>query len=110
MVETVNFAGLSFDPAAATDAAARLDALAQRLEDDLRADEPALTVPAAGVDEVSVRAAETMNGVAGSFSETANAGILELRKLAASLRAQVSYFGRVENDSAAGLGGAARSA
>ncbi|MFF0491332.1 PE domain-containing protein [Nocardia sp. NPDC004068] len=105
MAETANFAGVYFDPAAATDAAARLDALAQRLEDELRENQTALTVPAAGADEVSGRAAQTMNGVADSFAESVSAGILELRKLAASLRAQVNHVGRVESDTAAAVGG-----
>ncbi len=104
MAETANFAGVYFDPASATDAATRLDALAQRLEDELRQNQPSLTVPAAGADEVSGRAAQTMNGVADSFAESVRAGILELRKLAASLRAQVTHVGQVESDTAAALG------
>ncbi|WP_345497979.1 PE domain-containing protein [Nocardia callitridis] len=97
------FNGVYFDPQAATDAAGRLDALAQRLQDDLGAGEASLAVPSAGVDEVSVRAAGTMNEVAGSFSTSAAEGVLELRKLAASLRAQVAHFGRLEDDNVTGI-------
>jgi PE family len=103
MTDTANIEGLYFDPATATDAASRLDALAQRLHDDLQAGQPTLTVVSAGTDEVSMRAAGTMNDVAASFSESAAAGVLELQKLAATLRAQVTHFGRVESGSAAGL-------
>ncbi|MQY19552.1 PE family protein [Nocardia macrotermitis] len=98
-----NFGGVYFSPAAATDAAGRLDAVALRLQQDLQDNKLALTVPAAGADEVSVRAADTMNHVAGSFTTSAEASILELQKLAASLRAQVSHFGRVESANAAGI-------
>jgi hypothetical protein len=98
-----NFGGVYFDPATANEAAGRLDALALRLQQDLQAGRPALTVPAAGNDEVSVRAAGTMNDVAASFSTSADDGVLELQKLAASLRAQVSHFGRAESENAAGI-------
>ncbi|WP_433599715.1 PE family protein [Nocardia sp. CA-135953] len=99
-----DFDGVMFDPAAARDAATRLDGLAARLEAELREGSPALTVPPAGVDEVSVRAAQTMNDVAASYGQSATAGIVELRKLAATLRAQAAHFGRAENDSVADFG------
>ncbi|MBU3067998.1 PE family protein [Nocardia sp. NEAU-G5] len=95
--------GVYFDPQAATEAAGRLDALAQRLRDDLTASKAALTVPPAGADEVSLRAAGTMNDVAGSFNTSADGGVDELQKLAASLRAQVNHFGQAESDNAAGI-------
>jgi|GEM_PF-2046678 hypothetical protein len=98
-----SFDGVYFDPQAATDAAGRLDALAQHLRDDLQTSNASLTVPPAGADEVSARAAGTMNDVAGSFSTSADAGVLELQKLAASLRAQVNHFGKAESDNAAGI-------
>ncbi|WP_433195514.1 PE family protein [Nocardia sp. CA-107356] len=96
-----DFDGVLFDPAAARDAAARLDGLAARLEAEFAEGSPALTVPPAGVDEVSMRAAQTMNDVAGSYGQSAAAGIVELRKLAATLRSQATQFGRAENDSVA---------
>ncbi|WP_327095470.1 PE family protein [Nocardia vinacea] len=99
-----DFDGVMFDPAAARDAATRLDGLAARLEAELREGSPALTVPPAGVDEVSGRAAQTMNDVAASYGQSATAGIVELRKLAATLRAQAAQFGRAENDSVADFG------
>lgn len=95
--------GVYFDAQAATEAAGRLDALAQRLRDDLESSRAALTVPPAGADEVSVRAAATMTDVAGSFSTGADGGVDELHKLAASLRAQVNHFGQAESDNAAGI-------
>ncbi|MEV6323754.1 PE family protein [Nocardia sp. NPDC051787] len=97
--------GVSFDPAAALDAATRLDGLADRLAADLRISEGALTVAPAGRDEVSERAAATMTSVADSFGETAAAGINELRKVAAELRAQTDRFGRMESENAAEFGG-----
>lgn len=100
----VDFDGVQFDPASAGTAAQRLDGLANRLEQDLLAAEQALTVEPAGMDAVSMRAAQTMNQVATSYQETATAGILELRKLAAVLRSQVNQFGRAEDDSATSFG------
>ncbi|MFI9506346.1 PE family protein [Nocardia sp. NPDC052566] len=101
----VAFGGVQFDPAAARDAAARLDGLAERLERELSAGEPALRVAPAGIDEVSLRAAATMTDVAVSYSESASAGTLELRKLAASLRSQAIQFGNAESESVDALGG-----
>ncbi len=98
-----DFNGVYFDPQAATEAAGRLDALAARLQNDVAEGKPSLTVPAAGDDEVSTRAAGTMNDVADSFSTSADAGVEELQKLAASLRAQVDHFGRVEDANVAGV-------
>jgi len=95
--------GVYFDPQAATEAAGRLDALAQRLRDDIETSKASLTVPPAGTDEVSARAAGTMNDVAGSFSTSADGGVGELQKLAASLRAQVNHFGQAESDNTAGI-------
>lgn len=97
--------GVTFDPVAAGQAAVRLDALADRMERDLRADEPVLTVAPGGLDEVSVRAAQTMTDVATSFSDSAFGGILELRKLAATLRSQSMLFGAAEDASAAEFDG-----
>jgi hypothetical protein len=44
-----------------------------------------------------------MNEVGGSFSTSADAGVLELQKMAASLRAQVTHFGRVESENSTGI-------
>ncbi|MER7453411.1 PE family protein [Nocardia beijingensis] len=101
-----NFAGVQFDPVAARSAAARLDDLADRLESDLHASDLALRVVPASIDEVSERAASTMNEVAASYSDSASTGILELRKLAATLRAQADRFGRSEAESVADISGA----
>ncbi|NKY88781.1 PE family protein [Nocardia veterana] len=102
----VELDGVRFDAAAASAAARRLDSLADRLEAGMRADEAALTVAPAAVDEVSVRAAQTMNQVAASYSDSAAAGILELRKLAATVRSQTGQFARSEDESVAEFGGA----
>ncbi|MEU0504992.1 PE family protein [Nocardia sp. NPDC005998] len=101
MAGTDNFDGVYFDPAAARGAAAGLDGLAQRLEDELRAAEPPLTVAPAGADEVSLRAAQSMNGVTDSYTTSAAAGVQEIRKLAAALRAQAGHYEQIDSDSAA---------
>ncbi|MEV4124624.1 PE domain-containing protein [Nocardia sp. NPDC049707] len=94
---------MEFDPARAHKTATDLDALADRLEADLRANRPALAVESAGLDEVSLRAAETMRAVGSSYDETAVAGILELRKLAAALRSQSQQLLVMDNENADGF-------
>ncbi|GAA5081906.1 PE family protein [Nocardia iowensis] len=101
------FNGVRFDPAATRDAAMRLDGLAERLENELRAGEVSLKIAPAGADEVSQRAAQTMNEVAASYAESAAAGALELRKLAATFRSQARQFDRAEGDNADSFGGGA---
>ncbi|MFE1593218.1 PE family protein [Nocardia sp. NPDC058705] len=100
----VDFEGVQFDATAAKDAAARLDSLADRLEQDLLAGEQPLTVAPAGVDEVSLRSAQTMTQVGGSFLDGGQAGVFELRKLAALVRGQVSGFDKSEQHSATEFG------
>ncbi|WP_454198368.1 PE domain-containing protein [Nocardia sp. Marseille-Q1738] len=95
---------MEFDPAEARKSAADLDALAARLEADLRQSMPALDVEPAGSDEVSGRAAETLRGVASSYDEAASAGVLEIRKLAAALRSHTDLLVRMDDDNAAGFG------
>ncbi|MGW6724420.1 PE family protein [Nocardia sp. NPDC055029] len=107
----VDFDGVQFDATAARSAAARLDGLADRLEQDLLAGERPLAVAPAGIDEVSLRAAETMTGAGTSYLDTGRAGVFELRKLAALLRDQAAGFGKSETqgeqDFTALVGGAA---
>ncbi|WP_278264915.1 PE family protein [Nocardia sp. AG03] len=92
-----------FDAAAATEAAAALDAIVDRLGTELSAVAPALRVAPAGTDEVSTRAASTANGVAEDYVAGAEAGAREMSKLAATLRAQVTEFDRMETDNTSGL-------
>ncbi|WP_280234045.1 PE family protein [Nocardia cyriacigeorgica] len=99
----VDFDGVQFDAAGARAAALELDGLADRLERSFSTRAAALQVEPAGADEVSLIAAQTMNEVATSFGDSAAAGIGELRKLAATLRSQITGFGRSESDSAAGF-------
>lgn len=94
-----------FDPAAASKAAAALDGIAERLTTELTAVAPALRVPPAGIDEVSERAATTANGVADDYLTGAEGGARELNKLAATLRAQVAEFDRMETGNAGGFTG-----
>ncbi|MEU8896853.1 PE family protein [Nocardia sp. NPDC048505] len=95
---------MEFDRAGAVKSATALDALADRLEADLKANTPALAVEAAGLDEVSQRAAQTLRGVAASYDEAATAGVLELRKLAASLRSQSQQLVAMDSENSAGFG------
>ncbi|MEU4342647.1 PE domain-containing protein [Nocardia sp. NPDC023852] len=94
---------MEFDPILARESGTDLDALATRLENDLRAKLPALAVEHAGMDEVSMRAAETLRGVASSYDDAATQGILEIRKLAAAFRSQTEQVVRMDNDNAAGF-------
>ncbi|MBF6179617.1 MULTISPECIES: PE family protein [Nocardia] len=96
-----NLGAVRFDKDTALSAAAALDTLADNLEAAVRAEAPVLPVAAAGADEVSVQAANTLTAVGASFTTQSDLGIVELRKLAAALRDQVSTFTRVEADSVA---------
>ncbi|MBF6272400.1 MULTISPECIES: PE family protein [Nocardia] len=98
---------MEFDPVVAARTAADLDALADRLEAGLQADTPALSVAAPGIDEVSLRAATTLTEVGASFDSSGNLGVQELRKLAATLRAQSRGLSRMDSDNAADLGATA---
>lgn len=95
---------MEFDPTQARDSAVELDALAARLEEDLRVDAADLHVEPAGVDEVSGRAAHTLTDAAASYDEAAVAGILEIRKLAAALRSQTDQMLRMDGDNAGAFG------
>ncbi|WP_067646760.1 PE family protein [Nocardia harenae] len=97
------FDGVRFDPEAAARASTGLDGLADRLAAELQAVEEALRIPPAGVDEVSGRAAVTSNDVAASYLSSAQAGVHEVRKLAAALRQQTTEFDRLESETVASL-------
>lgn len=62
-----------------------LSRLADRLQGMLAKHRDALTPQAAGSDEVSVRAAATMNEVHKSFDEAGAKGVTELREIAAAV-------------------------
>ncbi|WP_040794558.1 PE domain-containing protein [Nocardia higoensis] len=95
---------MHFDPLETVRMAAELDELAARLEADLRTHDTALMVPAPGFDEVSGHAAATLRAVAADFDLSAHGGVLELRRLAATLRAQARELTGMDADNAAGLG------
>ncbi|WP_306360377.1 PE family protein [Nocardia sp. CC227C] len=97
------FHGVSFDPVAARDVAAQLDELADRLSAGLLGEQAKLNIMPAGADEVSVRASSTLNAVAATFQERGGLGVDELRKLAATLRAQSTRFSEAEERSVADL-------
>lgn len=89
---------LSVEPGELASAAAKLDALAGRLETALSTQTPGLKVPASGTDEVSERAATNFNLAADDFGADGEAAVQELRKVAAVLRLQAKTFGRAEDD------------
>lgn len=94
---------MEFDPVLAVKSATDLDALADRLEGDLVVNGPSLAVEQAGMDEVSQRAAATLRAVASSYQDAASRGILELRKLAAALRAQSGLLRQMDAENATGF-------
>ena len=73
-------------PSEVADATRQLDALADRIEKVMQAEASNLTVTASGSDEVSQRVAGTLNQVHGTFGASSDAGITELREVAATLR------------------------
>lgn len=102
-MSTNEFEGVRFDSASALKAATALDALADRIANGMSVEQAKLEIAPAGADEVSVRAAQTLNSVAGSFSTSGTSGVDEVRKLAAALRAQVGQFGQVEEQNVLGF-------
>lgn len=88
---------LAVDPHELRAAAHRLDSLAERLKGSLEKAGHQTTVPAAGSDEVSVRAARTFNEVAHGADEDGASAVLELQKIAAVLRAQAHAYSSVED-------------
>jgi uncharacterized protein YukE len=95
--------GVEFDPVAARAAAHRLDAMADRLDRNLRDSSHALSLVPAGIDEVSRRATQTFDDVSASYRSAYADGVHELRKLAANLRSHVRTFASAEADSAGAL-------
>ncbi|GAC51567.1 PE family protein [Gordonia amicalis] len=83
---------LRVDPAELFSAATELDKIADRLELALNGAGPKLAVHAQGRDEVSTATAASFTSVAREFEKDTATGILELRKIAALLRAQASGF------------------
>ncbi|MFE3222536.1 PE family protein [Nocardia sp. NPDC059228] len=104
-MSTNAFDGLRFDASTARDAAAQLDALADRLANGLGVEQVKLDFAPAGADEVSQRAAQTLGAVAASFVASGTDGVTELRNLASTLRSQFDAFGQVEEQSVLGFAG-----
>lgn len=87
---------LSIDTRQLAETAARIDDIAARLEHLMQAERPHLAVTPVGRDEVSVRAAETLNSVQGSYATSVVGGVAELREIAAALRAGVGNLAGAE--------------
>lgn len=92
---------LRVEPAELISAAVDLDKIADRLEMVLNGAGPKLTVDAQGRDEVSTATAASFTSVARGFEKDSATGVLELRKIAALLRAQASGFIEGEAEAAA---------
>ncbi len=90
---------LRVEPAELISAASDLDRIADRLELALIGAGRSLTVAAQGRDEVSAAAAASFSAVAASFEKDTATGVLEMRKIAAVLRAQAAGF--IEGDAEA---------
>ncbi|GAC00793.1 hypothetical protein GONAM_19_01070 [Gordonia namibiensis NBRC 108229] len=94
-------AQLRVEPAELMSAAVDLDKIADRLEMALTGAGPKLTVDAQGRDEVSTATAASFTKVARDFEKDSATGVLELRKIAALLRAQAAGFIEGEAEAAA---------
>jgi hypothetical protein len=90
-----------FHPEQVFGSAAALDVLADRIEAQLGASRPALTVPPAARDEVSCRAAQTVNRVSASYDGALTDAVGEIRRLATALRSHAAGVVGLEDDSAA---------
>ncbi|WP_425300162.1 PE family protein [Nocardia flavorosea] len=91
---------MRFDPEGTLRCAAELDTLAHRLEVDMTARQTVLTVPPAGRDEVSVRAATTLCHVATAYREAVDLGIQEVRAVASVLRTHTSQLVEMDDSNA----------
>lgn len=80
------------------EASKQLDALADRLQKVMQDEDAKLNVIAAGRDEVSVRAASTMNEVKGSYAKSNQAGLNELHEIAAAMRAHGGSAAAIDSD------------
>ncbi|MEU9809093.1 PE domain-containing protein [Mycobacterium sp. NPDC050853] len=78
------------------EASKQLDALADRLQKVMHDEDTKLNVIAGGSDEVSVRAASTMNEVKGSYAKANQAGLNELHEIAAAMRAHGNTAAEVD--------------
>jgi phage-related protein len=78
-------------PDEVTDAAAQLEALADRLDKLMQTEAPNLRVVASGRDEVSQRVAATLNDVHSNFATSSGQGANEVREIAATLRAHTGH-------------------
>ncbi|MGW6693638.1 PE family protein [Rhodococcus sp. NPDC054953] len=90
-------------PDALLSAATQLEALAQRLQATVDANAPALHLPPAGTEEVSVLAASYFTSVADSFLPSAAASIGQLWSAAATLRAQAAEYASLDQSFGAAL-------
>ena len=74
-------------PDEVAEAIQHLDTLADRVDKLMSTEAPNLTVTAPARDEVSQRVANTLNDVHATFTTSTDAGVNEMREIAATLRA-----------------------
>ncbi|MDL9937757.1 PE family protein [Gordonia sp. ABSL1-1] len=89
---------INADTAKISEVAGQLGALADRLHKVVASHEAALTPLPAGSDEVSVRAAKTMNEVHTSFRTAADAGVVELREISRAVSTVSSAIQNADTD------------
>lgn len=88
---------LRMGPTEVADAAARLDALASRVEQVMQTETTRLSVEPGARDEVSQRVASTLNAVHDVFGASAQQGVTEMRETAATLRSQAGDVAHLDD-------------
>lgn len=90
--------GLSIDVGGVADATRQLDALADKLQKVMADEDAKLNVIAAGRDEVSARAAQTMNEVKANYTKSNEQGRDELHEIAATLRSHGNTAAEIDSE------------
>jgi hypothetical protein len=93
-------AHIEFIPDAADHIADQLDAMADRLEQNMREARRSLALVPAAIDEVSRRAARTLNSVSASYQVSYADGVREVRKIAAQVRTHAHRMRRIDGENA----------
>jgi hypothetical protein len=89
---------LRMQPSEVLDSTKRLDVLADRIDRLMRTESADLTVTAAGHDEVSQRAAVTLNDAHTGFADALRSAGDQARSTAATLRAHADQVMAAEQD------------
>lgn len=89
---------IRMQPTEVLDSTKRLDVLADRIDRLMRTESADLTVTAAGRDEVSQRAAVTLNDAHTGFADAMRSAGDQVRSTAATLRAHADQVMAAERD------------